>query len=85
MLVSAGAVGGKLLGAGGGGFLLLFAPPDVQDDLKERLNRLISVPFQFEHNGSQIIFLDRQEDFSSAERYRDERPVACFQELSDEG
>lgn len=82
---SAGALGGKLLGAGGGGFLLLFAPPDIQDEVKERLNRLISVPFQFEHTGSQIIFLDRQEDFSSAERHRDERPIACFQELSEQG
>jgi D-glycero-alpha-D-manno-heptose-7-phosphate kinase len=80
---AAGALGGKLLGAGGGGFLLLFAPPDVQEDIKERLSRLIYVPFRFEYTGTQIIFLDRQEDFSVAERIRAARPVMCFQELAE--
>lgn len=80
---SAGALGGKLLGAGGGGFLLLFVPPDLQDEVRERLNRLICVPFRFEHTGSQIIFLDRQEDFSVADKNRSERPIMSFQELSE--
>lgn len=53
---SAGAVGGKLLGAGGGGFLLLFAPPSKQKVIKEKLRKLLLVPFKFENLGTQIIF-----------------------------
>ncbi len=53
---SAGAVGGKLLGAGGGGFVLLFAPPEKQKKIKEKLKKLLLVPFKFEGLGSQIIF-----------------------------
>ena len=52
----AGAVGGKLLGAGGGGFILLFASPDRQKKIKQKLKKLLLVPFQFENLGSQIIF-----------------------------
>ena len=51
----AGALGGKLLGAGGGGFILLFVEPPVQPRVRERLHRLLHVPFQFEPDGSQII------------------------------
>ncbi len=56
--LEAGAIGGKLLGAGGGGFLLLFARPEDQLQIKERLKGLLLVPFRFETNGSQIIFYD---------------------------
>ncbi|GAI47280.1 unnamed protein product, partial [marine sediment metagenome] len=52
----AGAIGGKLLGAGGGGFMLLFARPEIHPKIKEKLSRLLHVPFQFENLGSQIIF-----------------------------
>ncbi|MBI2089106.1 MAG: kinase [Deltaproteobacteria bacterium] len=51
-----GGIGGKLLGAGGGGFLLVFAPPEVHPGLKGALGRLLHVPFKFESHGSQIIF-----------------------------
>lgn len=54
--ISAGAIGGKLLGAGGGGFMLLFVEPDLQTRVKERLSSLLHVPFRFETSGSQIIF-----------------------------
>ena len=50
----AGAVGGKLLGAGGGGFILLFVNPENQPSVKERFNKLLQVPFKFETLGSQI-------------------------------
>ncbi len=50
-----GAIGGKLLGAGGGGFMLLFAPPEVQPKIRERLKGLMQVPFRFESQGSHII------------------------------
>ncbi len=60
----AGAIGGKLIGAGGGGFLLLFVPPRSQKKVRESLKKLIYVPFKFEHDGSQIIFFDKEEDYS---------------------
>lgn len=52
---SAGAVGGKILGAGGGGFMLLFVPPDIQPKVRERLKGLMQVPFRFESEGSHIV------------------------------
>jgi D-glycero-alpha-D-manno-heptose-7-phosphate kinase len=53
---SAGAIGGKVLGAGGGGFMLLFAPPSAQKKIREKLKKLLLVPFKFENLGTQIIF-----------------------------
>lgn len=55
----AGALGGKLLGAGGGGFMLIFARPEVQPKIKEKLKGLLLVPFRFETLGSQIVFYNR--------------------------
>lgn len=63
--LSGGALGGKIIGAGGGGFLLLFVPPNRQAAVRRKLNKLIYVPFRFEHTGSQIIFYDIQEDYSA--------------------
>lgn len=51
-----GAVGGKLLGAGGRGFLLVYADPDRQDDIRSALNDLREVEFRFSPHGSRIIF-----------------------------
>lgn len=56
--IRAGALGGKLLGAGGGGFILFFARPKVQPRIKSSLKRLLYVPFRFENGGSQIIFYE---------------------------
>lgn len=56
---SAGAVGGKLLGAGGGGFLLLFVEPDRQLAVRAALPGLQPVEFRFEPNGVSVIFYDR--------------------------
>ncbi len=52
--VEAGALGGKLLGAGGGGFMLLFVPPERQEKVKRSLGNLVNVPFTFENTGSRI-------------------------------
>jgi len=78
---SAGAIGGKLTGAGGGGFLLVFVPPSRQAEVRERLGRLIHVPFKIEFSGSQIIFFDSEEDYSFEERDRATRPIQSFREL----
>lgn len=51
----AGAIGGKLMGAGGGGFLVFFVEPPNQARVKERLRTLIHVPFSFESGGSQVV------------------------------
>ena len=54
--LAAGALGGKIAGAGGGGFLLLFAEPGKQKKIRQRLKKLLEIPFRFENQGSQIIF-----------------------------
>ena len=56
--IRAGALGGKLLGAGGGGFLLLYVPLSGQSAVRSALPGLLEVSFNFEKNGSQIIFYD---------------------------
>ena len=53
-----GAVGGKLLGAGGGGFLLLYAHPDRHAEIAGSLPELRPIPFRFEPQGSKIIFIE---------------------------
>lgn len=50
-----GALGGKLLGAGGGGFLLLYVEEDKQECVKKALDNLLYVPFEFENAGTQVI------------------------------
>ncbi len=52
--ISNGALGGKLLGAGGGGFILFYVPPEKQAQVKNALG-LLHVPFSFENCGSQVV------------------------------
>jgi D-glycero-alpha-D-manno-heptose-7-phosphate kinase len=80
---AAGATGGKLIGAGGGGFFLLFVPPSNQRAVREALNTLIHVPFKFDYSGSQIIFCDRETDYSAEELARSGQPLRAFRELTD--
>jgi D-glycero-alpha-D-manno-heptose-7-phosphate kinase len=80
----AGALGGKLTGAGGGGFMLLYVPTRDQGRVREALKALINVPFRFETSGSQIIHFDRERDYSAEESVRDIQAVAAFRELSAE-
>jgi len=76
---SSGALGGKLVGAGGGGFMLLFARPADHERIRERLRRLVHVPFRFERRGSRIIFSDPV-DYTAQARERLLRAAETFQE-----
>mgnify|MGYP006101953743 CR=1 FL=1 len=53
--IKAGAIGGKVLGAGGGGFILLFVEPEKQEKVKSSLSSLTYVPFKFENSGSKVV------------------------------
>lgn len=54
--VKAGALGGKILGAGGGGFLLFYVQPEKQNDVRAALSELMEVPFKFENSGTRVIY-----------------------------
>ena len=54
--MEAGALGGKLLGAGGGGFLLFYVTPEYRKSVRTALNDLLYVPFQFENEGTRVIY-----------------------------
>ncbi len=77
---SAGALGGKLTGAGGGGFLLLFVPPGKRNAVLGALDRQIHVPFAFEPAGSQIIFYEPGVDYREVEKARRRQPAVAFKE-----
>jgi D-glycero-alpha-D-manno-heptose-7-phosphate kinase len=70
---NAGAIGGKLLGAGGGGFMLFFVKPENKAQVYEALKDLLLVPFDFETGGSQIIYYDKSHYSQMAMKRRDYR------------
>lgn len=53
--IQAGALGGKLLGAGGGGFLVFYVQPEYQEAVKEAMKELMYIPFRFEDGGTRVI------------------------------
>lgn len=61
MAMNAGALGGKLMGAGGGGFFVFYVPPKNQASVKNALSKCVHVPFQFDKNGSSIIVYQPEE------------------------
>lgn len=69
-----GALGGKLLGAGGGGFMLFFVRPQDQPRVKSALSNILQVPFKFENAGSQVIYqMPQEEDHDELlSKYRNE-------------
>ena len=57
--IRSGALGGKLLGAGGGGFILFLVPPEKQEQIKVNLSSILHVPFKFDFSGSQIVYYSK--------------------------
>ncbi len=79
--ITQGAIGGKITGAGGGGFLLLFVPPSAQKRVRRALQELLWVPFKFESSGTQIIFYESgQEDYATLDRERAINSIQPFRE-----
>jgi len=64
--LSAGALGGKLLGAGGGGFMLFFVPPERRHALRERLKKLLCIPFSFTSKGSHVVVYEPEEVYDES-------------------
>lgn len=63
---SAGALGGKLLGAGGGGFMLFFVPPERREALRMQLKRLLCVPFSFSNRGSEVVVYEPEKPYDKS-------------------
>ena len=61
--IKAGALGGKLLGAGGGGFLIFYVQPEYQEAVKEAMKDLLYIPFEFENGGTRVIHYTPEEYF----------------------
>ena len=59
--MKAGALGGKLLGAGGGGFLLFYVQPERQEAVKAAMKGLMCIPFEFEDGGTRVIHYSPEE------------------------
>jgi len=59
--LAAGALGGKLLGAGGGGFMLFFVPPERRERLRVMLKRLLCIPFRCSSRGSEVVLYEPEE------------------------
>lgn len=64
--LSAGALGGKLLGAGGGGFMLFYVPPEKQQAVRERLKNLLCVPFSFTNRGTHVVLYEPEEQYDNS-------------------
>jgi D-glycero-alpha-D-manno-heptose-7-phosphate kinase len=64
--LSAGALGGKLLGAGGGGFMLFFVPLERREALRKRLEKLLCVPFSFLNRGSHVVVYQPEEVYGES-------------------
>lgn len=62
--MNAGALGGKILGAGGGGFILFYVEPEDQDKVRSALSHLLHVPFRFDTLGSQLIYYTQEDEVS---------------------
>lgn len=72
----AGALGGKILGAGGGGFFLVYAEPSKHQNIMRKLDEALPVPFDFDRGGTHVIFYDPEAEYVEAEARRDFRMLS---------
>jgi len=77
--LSAGALGGKLLGAGGGGFMLFYVPAEKRKALRERLKKLLCVPINFSSRGSHVVVYEPEQVYDKA--LTDERSAVYAQRV----
>lgn len=82
LAMSNGAIGGKLLGAGGGGFILFYVPEDKQKKIIKKLSGLVYIPFKFENFGSKIIYSQKQKHYKLEENLRLKNKLSPFRELT---
>ena len=80
--LSAGALGGKLLGAGGGGFMMFFVPPERRQELRLRLKNLLCIPFSFSTRGSHVVLYEPEDLYDQT--LAEERNVIYGQGTSEE-
>lgn len=78
--LSAGALGGKLLGAGGGGFMLFYVPPERREALRMRLKKLLCIPVAFSSRGSHVVVYEPEEVYDKS--LIDERQAVYAQNAS---
>jgi len=64
--MSGGALGGKLLGAGGGGFMLFFVPRERRAAVRSRLANLLCIPFRFSNKGSQVVVYEPEKMYDES-------------------
>jgi len=64
--LAAGALGGKLLGAGAGGFMLFYVPPEKKASLREKLRKLLCVPFEFSNRGSHVVVYEPEAEYDQS-------------------
>jgi len=64
--ISAGALGGKILGAGGGGFMLFYVAPERKEALRKRLKKLLCVPFGFSGRGSDVVVYEPEQTYDQS-------------------
>ena len=79
--IEAGASGGKLLGAGGGGFLLLYVPKSIQKRFMQHFTKFVHIPFTFENSGSKIIFNMSVDLYKEQEIRKEKNKFKNFKEL----
>ena len=76
-------IGGKIIGAGGGGFMVFYVPENKQEKLKKVISNLLYIPIQFENNGSKIIYAKSQKQYKKEENHRLQYKIKSFKELKD--
>lgn len=77
--IAAGALGGKLLGAGGGGFLLFYVQPEYRMSVMEAMKELLYVPFEFENGGTRVIYYSPESYMPAEEKFTLKRKMDRYE------